>query len=185
MAECPPQSKPDDPPGNPGYSWFCAWRWDGGFGMKMRLLTAGALILATSLTYSLASTQGAPDTKKAEAGAAEMPKATKAGRPAKKDADGKIVSPYSLAQRIALNREDCKPNNLHKDGLGMHGQYRTYGQWDPELKSIEGKKQYEACVKRGLEPTPWFAVGQRALIAMKGKFFGKTKDDCLKCHSNY
>ena len=153
--------------------------------MKMRLLAAGALILATSLTYSSASTPGASDTKKEEAKAAETPKV--AGRRSAKtsSADGKIISPYSLAQRTALNRRDCKPNNLHKDGLGMHGHYRTYGQWDPELKSIEGRQQYEACVKRGLDPTPWFAVGQRLLIATNGKFFGKTKDDCLKCHSNY
>jgi hypothetical protein len=141
-----------------------------------------------SLTYSSASTPDIPDTKKEEAKAPEKTSAVKvaARRTTKIDpADGKILSPYSLAERTALNRQDCKPNNLHKDGLGMHGQYRTYGQWDPELKSIEGKKQYEACVKRGLEPTPWFAFGQRALIATNGKFFGKTKDDCLKCHSKY
>jgi hypothetical protein len=157
--------------------------------MKKRLLIAGAMIFAASLTYSSASTQDTPDSKKEAAKSVEAPKAAKvaAGRRTPKidPADGKILSPYSLAERTALNRQDCKPNNLHKDGLGMHGQYRTYGQWDPELKSIEGRKQYEACVKRGLDPTPWFAFGQRALIATNGKFFGKTKDDCLKCHSKY
>jgi len=99
--------------------------------------------------------------------------------------DGKLISPYTLAERTALSRQDCKPNNLHKDGLGIHGHYRTYGQWDPELKSIEGRKQYEACVKRGLDPTPWFAFGQRLLIATRGQWFGKTKESCLTCHSKY
>ncbi|MEA2982349.1 MAG: hypothetical protein QOF09_4172 [Alphaproteobacteria bacterium] len=99
--------------------------------------------------------------------------------------DGSIISPYSLAYRTAMNREDCKPNNLKKDGLGIHGHYRTYGQWDPELKSIEGRRQFEACVKRGLEPTPWFAFGQRMVIASGGKFFGRGKEECLMCHSKY
>ncbi len=163
--------------------------------MKKRLLTAGALVLAASLTYSSAFTQDAPGTKKQEVKPSDnaaqttvdsaKPRRAAVRRVPKNDADGKVISPYSLAQRTALNREDCKPNNLRKDGLGIHGHYRTYGQWDPELKSIEGRKQYEACVKRGLEPTPWFAFGQRALIATRGQFFGKTRDDCLKCHSNY
>ena len=170
----------------------------GDFGMRFKKwsLIAGALILAASLTYTSAFTQDAPSTKKEEAKPADnaTPKSDESAKPKRAGgrralrtdpADGKLISPYSLAQRTALNRQDCLPNNLHKDGLGMHGHYRTYGQWDPELKSIEGRKQYEACVKRGLDPTPWFAVGQRALIAVNGKFFGKTKDDCLKCHSNY
>ena len=164
--------------------------------IKKWSVIAGALILAASLTYTSALTQDAPGTKKEEAKPADnatprpeknvKPKTARVRRVPKIDpVDGKLVSPYSLAERTALNRQDCKPNNLHKDGLGMHGQYRTYGQWDPELKSIEGKKQYEACVKRGLDPTPWFAFGQRLLIATNGKFFGKTKDDCLMCHSKY
>ena len=125
---------------NRSYNWVCARRGIGDLGMKMRLLAGGALILAASLTYSSASTQDASGTKKEEVKAAETPKVTNApGRRSAKpsSADGKIISPYSLAQRTALNRQDCKPNNLHADGLGMHGQYRTYGQWDPELKSIE------------------------------------------------
>ena len=76
-----------------------------------------------------------------------------------------------------MNRQDCKPNNLHKDGLGMHGQYRSYTQNDPELKSIDGRAQFEACVKRGLEPTPWFAFGQRMAIASGGKCFVRGKED--------
>jgi len=164
--------------------------------MKHWLLTAGALLLVVSLTYTSAFTQDASGKKKEQAKPADnaTPKPDESAKPtrawvrrvAKIDpVDGKLISPYSLAERTALNRQDCKPNNLHKDGLGIHGHYRTYGQWDPELKSVEGRRQYEACVKRGLDPTPWFAFGQRALIATSGKFFGKTKDDCLKCHSKY
>ena len=147
--------------------------------------TAGALILAASLVNTMALTQdtaGNKEQAKPAADAAPKPdesaKPKRAGvrRVAKIDpADGKLISPYGLAERTAMNRQDCKPNNLHKDGLGMHGHYRTYGQWDPELKSIEGRKQFEACVKRGLEPTPWFAFGQRAGIATSGKFFGRPK----------
>jgi hypothetical protein len=158
--------------------------------MNKRLSIAGALTLAIFLTYSPAFTQSAPDKKTEEAttsgSAVEGTKPKTARRVLKVDpVDGKLVSPYSLAERTALSRQDCLPNNLHKDGLGMHGQYRTYGQWDPQLKSIEGKRQYEACVKRGLDPTPWFAFGQRMLIATNGKFFGKTKESCLTCHSKY
>jgi hypothetical protein len=156
--------------------------------MKKWFLAAGVTALAMSLIFTPAFTQDAVGTKKETAKSDDGAKPKRAeGRRALKTnpADGKIISPYSLAQRAALNRQDCKPNNLQKDGLGIHGHYRTYGQWDPELKSIEGRKQYEACVKRGLEPTPWFAFGQRALIATRGQFFGKTRDDCLKCHSNY
>src|SRR3954466_5739426 len=109
--------------------------------MKKRLLSAGAVVLAASLTYSSAFTQGAPDTKKEAAQPADhaTSKSDDSGKP-KRDvgrralkidpADGKVISPYSLASRTALNRQDCKPNNLHKDGLGIHGHYRTYGQWD-------------------------------------------------------
>jgi len=160
------------------------------------LLTAGAILLAASLTYTSAFTQDAPGKNKEQAKPHNnaRPKPDERAKPQRAGVrrvpkidpvDGKLISPYSLAERTALNRQDCKPNNLHKDGLGMHGHYRTYGQWDPELKSIEGRKQFEACVKRGLEPTPWFAFGQRAGIAMTGKFFGKSKEDCLRCHSKY
>jgi hypothetical protein len=175
--------------------------------MKVRnwSLSAGVLILAASLTCTPAVTQDAPGGDKEQAKPAESaapkpadsaaakpdevakPKRAVAARRGFKvdPADGKLISPYSLAERTAMNRQDCKPNNLHKDGLGMHGQYRSYTQWDPELKSIEGKAQFEACVKRGLEPTPWFAFGQRMAIASGGKFFGRGKEDCLKCHSKY
>jgi hypothetical protein len=157
--------------------------------------TAGALILAASLANTMAFTQDTAGNKEqakpavtvaAKPDDSAKPKRASGSRTAKTDpADGKLISPYSLAERTAMNRQDCKPNNLRKDGVGMHGHYRTYGQWDPELKSIEGKKQFEACVKRGLEPTPWFAFGQRMMIATNGKFFGRGKEDCLKCHSKY
>jgi hypothetical protein len=163
--------------------------------IKRWCVIAGALVLVASLVDTRASTQDIPAVKKEPANSANsaVPKSTENARPkntAKRVAkidpvDGKLISPYSLAERTALNKQDCTPNNLHKNGLGMHGHYRTYGQWDPELRSIEGRKQFEACVKRGLEPTPWFAFGQRAGIAMTGKFFGKSKEECLKCHSKY
>jgi hypothetical protein len=168
----------------------------------MHWLLTAALILAASLTYKPAFTQDAPDKNKEQAKPAESatpkpdesakpngsakPKRAAVRRGLKIDpADGQLISPYSLAERTAMNRLDCKPNALQKNGLGMHGHYRTYGQWDPELKSIEGRRQFEACVKRGLEPTPWFAFGQRMMIANGGKFFGRGKEDCLKCHSKY
>jgi hypothetical protein len=164
--------------------------------MKMKwVLTAGALAIAASLSLTSAFTQVVPSAETERAKSAESapkpdeslkPKKTTVRRTPRVDpADGKLISPYSLAERTALNRQDCKPNNLKADGVGMHGQYRTYGQWDPELKSIEGRKQFEACVKRGLEPTPMFAFGQRMMIATSGKFFGRGKNDCLKCHSKY
>ena len=161
---------------------------------KKYLLAAAILVAAASLTYSTAFTQDASGTKKTRAKSAasaasstESVKRQRAARgPYRIDPkDGKEISPYSLASRTALNRQDCKPNALKKDGLGIHGHYRTYGQWDPELKSIEGRKQFEACVKRGLDPTPMFAIGQRIAISGGGKFFGRGKDDCLKCHSKY
>jgi hypothetical protein len=147
--------------------------------MRRLLLVGGILAAAMSLAYTPAFTQDAP--KKKEASASEKSKAV-SGRRIKVDADGKQISPYSLAVRTANNRADCKPNALKPDGVGIHGHYRGYGNWDPELKSIEGRKQFEACVKRGLEPAPWFALLQRATFAQGGKFFGKTKEDCLKCH---
>jgi len=165
--------------------------------MKIRYwFPAATILLAALLTDTSASTPDEPNKTKEQAKATDLAalKPGEVGKPARvadrrvpkiDPADGKLVSPYTLAERTAANKQDCLPNNLHKDGVGMHGHYRTYGQWDPQLKSIEGKKQFEACVKRGLEPTPWFAFGQRAGIALTGKFFGKSKQDCLKCHSKY
>lgn len=162
----------------------------------MHWLAAGVLVLAAPLTYTSALTQDAPSNKEqARAQDNATPKADESAKPKRAvgrrvprvdPSDGKLISPYSLAERTAMNKLDCKPNSLKKDGVGMHGHYRAYGQWDPELKSIEGRKQFEACVKRGLEPTPWFAFGQRMMIGQgEGKFFGRGRDDCLKCHSKY
>lgn len=162
---------------------------------KSWLPIAGVFILAAALTYTSAVSQEAPGktsakdtttgvaTPSADANAKSKPPAVR--RAAKVDpVDGKLLSPYGLAERTAMNRLDCKPNAL-RNGVGMHGVYRGYGQWDPELKSIEGRKQFDACVKRGLEPTPWFAFGQRGAIAMGTKFFGRGKEECLMCHSKY
>ncbi len=148
--------------------------------MKRFSVMAAVLVAIGCSIYTPAFTQDAP--KKQDVSAGEKPKKVTAKRPIKVNADGKQVSPYSLAERTANNRADCKPNALKPDGVGIHGHYRGYGQWDPELKSIEGRKQFEACVKRGLEPAPWFAFLQRATFANGGTFFGKTKEDCLKCH---
>jgi hypothetical protein len=156
--------------------------------MKKGLLTSAALILAGSLAFTSAFTQDAPGVKKDQAKSAgssasntaenAKPKRTAARRVPKIDpADGKQISPYTLAERTANAKKDCAP------GIGTHGVYRGYSQWDPELKSIEGRKLFEACIKRGLEPAPWFAVHRTAYAIGIQSVFGKTKEDCLKCHS--
>jgi hypothetical protein len=150
------------------------------FLMKRFSRFAAVLVAVGSLIYTPAFTQDAQ--KKEQTRPIEGEKPKKVPTRIKVNADGKQISPYSLAVRTANNRADCKPNALKPDGVGIHGHYRGYGAWDPELKSIEGRKQFEACVKRGLEPAPWFALLQRATYAQGGKFFGKTKEDCLKCH---
>src|SRR4029079_20896 len=92
--------------------------------------TAGAFMLAASLANTMAFTQGTAGTKEQAKPAADVaakpdasakPKRASGGRTAETDpADGKLISPYTLAERTAMNRLDCKPNSLRKDGVGMH-----------------------------------------------------------------
>jgi len=167
--------------------------------MKTRSFSiSAALILVGSLAVTSAFTQDAPkaetpkaEAPKTEAPTAEAPKAapkpqstssakSMIDKPARKvtkvDKDGKQMSPYSLAERTAMAKIDCAP------GTGTHGVYRGYTQWDPELKTTAGKELFAACIKRGLEPAPWFAVHRMAYGMGAKSAFGKTKEDCLKCH---
>jgi len=138
--------------------------------MRRWLLASGVLILAGSLAVTTAYTQDASGEKPKKTAVRHMPKP-------KVDADGHQISPFSLAQRTANAKKDCAP------GVGTHGVYRGYTQWDPELKSIEGKKLYAACIKRGLEPAPGFAVHRFAYAIGVKSVFGRTKENCLECHS--
>jgi hypothetical protein len=142
--------------------------------MKVRWFMCAALALAGTLVFTSAFTQDAPKPQPKSSAKAML---DKPARKAKVDPkDGKQISPYSLAERTAMAKIDCAP------GTGTHGVYRGYTQWDPQLKTTAGKELFAACVKRGLEPAPWFAV-HRVAYGMGAKTaFGKSKEDCLKCH---
>jgi len=81
----------------------------------------------------------------------------------------------SVGARTAACKLDCSAGNLH-------GTYRAYGAFDPQLKSPEGKKLYAECVRLCLDPLPGFYV-QKSIIESGGSWFGKTKTDCLGCHA--
>jgi hypothetical protein len=81
----------------------------------------------------------------------------------------------SVGSRTAACKLDCKTGNLH-------GFYRAYNDADPQLKSPEGRKLFAECVKLCLAPLPAIYV-QRSIIESGGSWFGKTKADCLGCHS--
>jgi hypothetical protein len=91
------------------------------------------------------------------------------GEPVKKP---KLVS---VGTRTAACKADCSAGNLH-------GTYRAYGANDPQLKSPEGRKLYNECVRLCLDPLPSIYV-QRPIIEAGGSWFGKTKADCLGCHA--
>jgi hypothetical protein len=140
------------------------------------------LILAGSIAFALIAIQGAPGIDKAQAQTANSSSESAKPKPPRRvtkidPVDGKQLSPYTLAERTANAKKDCAP------GVGTHGVYRGYTQWDPELKSIEGRKLFEACVKRGLEPAPWFAVHRLAYAIGVNSVFGRTKENCVMCHS--
>jgi hypothetical protein len=98
------------------------------------------------------------------------------------DKDGRPVSTKSVAARTALCRADCSPKHYDpKTGIGIHGIYRAYRQFDPQLVSVEGRRQYADCVSRCLAPLPEVYV-QRPLFAMGLSWFGKSKQSCLDCH---
>jgi hypothetical protein len=90
------------------------------------------------------------------------------GEPAKK------IS-RSAGARTAACKLDCSSGNLH-------GNYRSYGASDPELKSPEARKLYAECVRLCLDPLPGIYV-QKSIIESGGSWFGKTKADCLGCHA--
>ena len=82
----------------------------------------------------------------------------------------------SVGARTAACKKDCSSGNLH-------GTYRAYGANDPQLKSAEGRKLYNECVRLCLDPLPTTYV-QRSIIESGGSWFGQTKADCLGCHAS-
>ena len=98
------------------------------------------------------------------------------------DKDGRPVSTRSLSFRTNLCKADCSPKKYDaKTGIGIHGIYRGYQQYDPQLTSVRGKKEYAECVSTCLAPLPSVYI-QRPLLSMGGSWFGKSKDSCLDCH---
>jgi hypothetical protein len=148
--------------------------------MNRLLLTAVALIVVGSLAYTPALTQETKATKTGEAKAAKSA-APKSAAP-KLDKDGRPLSPKSAAERTALCKADCTPNNYKQSGIGIHGIYRSYAEWDPHLVSPEGKRQFAECVKKCVDPLPAIYV-QRAVFAAGLGWFGKSKESCLDCHA--
>ena len=80
-----------------------------------------------------------------------------------------------LGVRTAACKKDCTSGNVH-------GDYRPYGAADPQLKSAEGRKMFNECVKLCLDPLPGIYV-QKPIIEAGGSWFGKTKAECLGCHA--
>jgi hypothetical protein len=130
------------------------------------LLAAVALIVAGAVTYTPALTEELKRKKSA------APRST----------DTRPVSKKSAAARTALCRADCRPNNYSPSGIGIHGIYRSYAEFDPHLTSIEGRRQFAECVKKCVDPLPDLYV-QRPLFAMGINWFGNTKESCLNCHA--
>jgi hypothetical protein len=81
----------------------------------------------------------------------------------------------SVGARTAACKKDCSAGNLH-------GGYRAYGANDPQLKSPEGQKLFNECVRLCLDPLPEIYV-QKPIVEAGGSWFGKTKADCLGCHA--
>jgi hypothetical protein len=86
------------------------------------------------------------------------------------------------AAKAALCRADCRPGNYQASGIGMHGLYRAYDKFDPQLVSIEGRKQYAECVAHCTAPLPSVYI-QRPIFAMGLSWFGKSASSCLDCHA--
>ena len=89
--------------------------------MKKRLVAGLALVVASSVAFTMALAQDAT-----RSGA---PK-TAVKRAAPKSSDGRPVSKKSAAARTALCKADCRPNTYKDCGtwgcVGMHGLYRDY-----------------------------------------------------------
>lgn len=88
----------------------------------------------------------------------------------------------SEAARAATCKADCLPNNMHPNGTGMHGLYRSYSIWDPHLVSPEGRKEYAQCVRACEGPLPDIYI-QRFVFGVGLTWFGKTQQSCFDCHT--
>ena len=84
--------------------------------------------------------------------------------------------PPSLASRTATCKADCRSGS-------PHGVYRAYNEFDPNLKTPEGRKLYAECVRLCVDPLPEFYVW-KPIIESGGSVFGKTKADCMGCHGS-
>src|SRR5690348_4748450 len=62
-----------------------------------------------------------------------------------------VIRAKPLGVRTAACKSDCSVGNLH-------GTYRPYGSADPQLKSLEGRKMFNECVKLCLDPLPGIYV---------------------------
>jgi hypothetical protein len=103
---------------------------------------------------------------------------------------------HTLADAAPAKRTNATPVTLRAAPLGvrtaackkdrsvgnLHGTYRPYGSADPQLKSAEGRKMFDECVKLCLDPLPGIYV-QKPIIDAGGSWFGKTKAECLGCHA--
>jgi len=134
------------------------------------LLIGAALSVALSLAYAPALAEKVKGAKSA----------------ASRSADARPVSKKSVAARTALCRADCRPNNYKEcptwGCIGMHGLYRSYNSFDPNLTSPEGRRAFAECVKKCVDPLPEVYI-QRPIFAMGFNWFGKSKEGCLDCHA--
>lgn len=151
--------------------------------MKRLLLAGAILFLVASVAFTPALTQEAKQTEQAK----ETKSTTKrsASSHVRIDPkDGRPLSPKSAASRMALCRTDCSPQKYDQaTNIGIHGIYRRFNDYDPQLRSAQGQKSYAECVKKCSDPLPAVYV-QRALFAAGLKsWFGMTKEDCLNCHA--
>ena len=169
--------------------------------MKKSLLLMGStLIVMAAWAATPALTQNAQPAKTEDAAAAKpangkpadakpaeikphaRPKAARGPVSQPVDAQGRPVSTKSVAARTALCKADCSPAKYDdKTSVGIHGIYRSYQQFDPQLKSVEGQRSYNECVQKCVAPLPEVYV-QRAIFAAGLSWFGKTNKDCLDCH---
>jgi hypothetical protein len=153
--------------------------------MKKLWLAVFVLIMAGSMAYSPALTQEKAKEKANETTRIASKKtASKKPHKLKLDKDGRPLSPKSVAERTALCKADCKPGNYNPaTGVGIHGIYRGFADYDPNLTSIRGKKSYAECVKKCTDPLPDIYVQRAVFAAGITSWFGMTKEDCLNCHA--
>lgn len=85
---------------------------------------------------------------------------------------------------MALCKTDCSPKNFNQaTNIGVHGIYRGFNDYDPQLKSAEGQRSYAECVKKCSDPLPDVYVQRAYFGAGATNWFGMTKETCLNCHS--